>query len=67
MYVHETDFGNMKKAEPNKPRTVRQLISWKNPDINPRLRKWGECAEYFSAVAFIDPKTGEGTIKLIEP
>jgi len=67
MHVGETDFVNMKKTEPSKPRLVKQVIFWKNPDINPRLRKWGEFQEYFTADVSIDPKTGEGTIKLRKP
>jgi predicted metal-dependent hydrolase len=63
VYVGEADFMNMKATL--KPRTVRQVIKWKNPDIHPRLRKWGEFQEYFTAEIIIDPRTGEGTIKLI--
>lgn len=37
------------------------------PDLNPRLRKWGEFQEYFTADVEIDPMTGEGTIKLRKP
>lgn len=42
-------------------------IKWKDPDFPPRLAQWGRHSEYFTAKVFIDPKTGEGTIKLIKP
>lgn len=67
MYVCETDFGNMKKTETSKPKKVRQVIHWKNPDIHVSLRRWGEFQGYFEADTIIDPKTGEGTIKLRKP
>ena len=49
------------------PKPAEDVITWKNPDFNSRLRKWGECQEYFTADVAIDPKTGKGTIQLRKP
>lgn len=52
---------------PKKPSLAKSVIEWKDPDFHPKLAKWGEFSEYFVADVAIDPKTGEGTIKLRKP
>jgi hypothetical protein len=47
-----------------KSKLVKETISWKNPDFSQELIKWGKHGEYFVAGVEINPKTGEGTIKL---
>lgn len=59
------------RPDPNaptpRPKPAKGTIAWKDPDFSPRLSKWGEVGEYFTADVWVDPRTGEGTIKLRKP